>query len=142
MQSGITLEAVWDDPDILEVVVSARSASFSGAASLYTSELELREAAAVLSQFPRSPSDSREVLIGSPGHLTGGEGLSMAFLCLDGAGHPAVHAKLRSGASCRGIAEQVELLLPVEPAGIDDFVKEILLLAQTKKGKASLRRAR
>ena len=50
----------------------------------------------------------------------------MHFFCMDAAGHAVVEVKLRCDA-CRGLGEMqsVAFRIPIQAAGVDDFIKQL-----------------
>lgn len=128
METGINLKVIWFDEveDLLEVVFSCRNGYFSGQAEIYTSRDALSQLASALRGFPSRPEDSRNFALGTfnPAHADGGA--RMYFFCEDAAGHAVVEVQLRAGA-CKGMGEMqsVALRIPIQAAGIDDFVKQL-----------------
>lgn len=58
---SLVIEAVWDDPDMLEVRVAVSNGSFSGYTNVYVGLGDLVAAADHLSGFPTSPRDERRL---------------------------------------------------------------------------------
>lgn len=128
METGINLEVIWFDEveDLLGVVFSCWNGYFSGQAEIYTSRDVLSQFASALRGFPSRPDDSRNFELGTfnPAYAAGGA--RMYFLCEDAAGHAVVEVQLRAGA-CKGMGEMqsVALRIPIQAAGIDEFVKQL-----------------
>jgi hypothetical protein len=125
----------------MEVVVSVASNTFSGAASLYTGETELADAARDIAGFPNGRGDVREVRFGAPGREWAGGALSLRFICVDGAGHAFVDATVEAGDDIGGIRQRATVAVPLEAASVDNFVNELRMMATTRKGSAFLRGA-
>jgi hypothetical protein len=144
VEDGINLKVIWFDEveDFLEVVFSCSNGYFSGQAEIYTSCNDLSELANTLAGFPSRPDDSRNFELGTfnPAHADGGA--RMHFYCEDVAGHAVVDVQLRAGA-CKGMGEtqSVALRIPIQAAGVDDFVRQLRGMGKTIGVSASLRRA-
>lgn len=144
MGTGITLKVIWFDEieDLLEVMFSCSNGHFSGQAEIYTSRDDLSQLASTLRGFPSRPDDSRNFELGTfdPAHADGGA--RMNFFCEDAAGHAVVEVQLRAGA-CKGMGEMqsVALHIPIQAAGIDDFVKQLTGMDKEIGASADLRQA-
>lgn len=145
MKRGIRLEVIWfDEPeDFLEVLFSCSNGFFSGQAEMYVSSSRLSKFADALTGFPSNPDDIRDFELGTfePDHADGG--VRLHFFCEDTTGHAVVEVKLR-GDACRelGEAQSVALRLPVEPAGVDEFVKQLRGIRKVFGSSADLPQAR
>ena len=66
----------------------------------------------------------------------------MHFFCADGAGHAVVEVKLR-GDACRvlGEMESVALRIPIQAAGVDEFIKQLRGVGKTLGASANLPQA-
>lgn len=129
MENGIKLELIWSDQDVIEVVLSCSNGHFSGRAEIYLGHGELSELAEALRGFPSNPSDSRELELGSfnPSHADGG--VRMNFHCSDSSGHAVVEIRIRGdGCWAIGEPESVALRIPIEPAGVDSFVLQLMTI--------------
>lgn len=144
MENGINLKAIWFDEveDLLEAVFSCSNGYFSGQADVYVSCDHLSELANALVGFPSRPDDSRNFELGTfnPAHADGGA--RMYFYCEDAAGHAVVEVQLRSGA-CKGMGEMqsVALRIPIQAAGVDDFVKQLRDMGKVIGASAYLQQA-
>ncbi|WP_437721962.1 hypothetical protein [Sorangium sp. So ce861] len=138
---GLTLELVYSDADLLEIVVTASSGAFSGAASFYSSSADLDDAADALSGFPARAGDTREVRLGAPDRGRAGGSVALRFSVTDSAGHAFVVADVESGDEHGGTYQKATVAIPVEAAGVDRFVAELRALAQARGGRAFLRKA-
>jgi hypothetical protein len=142
VQNGISLEVIWFDEveDSLEVVFRCSNRYFSGQAEIYVSSEHLSKFADALKGFPSRPDDTRDFEIGTfnPNHADGGARLH--FLCKDSAGHAVVEVKLR-GDACKGLGEieSVALRIPIQAAGVDDFVRQLRGLEKAIGASAYLR---
>ena len=144
MENGINLKVIWFDEveDLLEAVFSCSNGYFSGQAEIYMSCNGLSELANTLVGFPFRPDDSRNFELGTfnPAHADGGA--RMHFYCEDAAGHAVVDVQLRDGA-CKGMGEtrSVALRIPIQAAGVDDFVRQLRGMGKMVGASASLRQA-
>ena len=132
MENGIHLEVIWFDQDMIEIVLSCSNGRFSGQAEIYLSHDDLLEVASGLRGFPQRVSDSRDFELGTfnPSHADGG--IWMKFTCPNSTGRAVVEIKLR-GNACQGLGEpeSVALRIPIEPAGIDSFVQQLVAVDST-----------
>lgn len=98
--------------------------------------------AEVISGFPSHPGDYRDFELGTfdPDHADGAARLH--FFCKDSAGHAVVEVKLR-GDACKGLGEMesVALRIPVQAAGVDDFIKQLRGMEKAIGASAYLRQA-
>jgi len=141
VKNGFRFEVIYRDNDLIEVHVSAWNGAFGGAADVYLGIGQLEEIAAKLQGFPKSPSDTREVILGDFIPRSAGRGVSMRFYCAGKSGRAYVEAKIESDYNPADKAQSVLLLLPVEAAAIDSFVKELRGLGADRIGNAQLKGA-
>jgi hypothetical protein len=136
---SLVVEAVWDDPDMLEVRVAVSNSSFSGQTNVYVGLGDLAAAADHLAGFPTSPGDERRVSWGSeePGSRLGQ--VKLLFRCRTGAGHPVLAAEVRSSDLAAAEPGQiVRLQLPFDAAGMDRFVEALRAVERARRGTAVL----
>jgi hypothetical protein len=136
---GLVIEAIYNDPDLVELYVGASNPSFRGEASVYAGVNEVEEMAAQLVGFPKSVHDRQ---LCSWGDLVGDSGLGGAafeFLCVDGLGHTGVWVQLRSS-DCDAVmtAQTARVFVAFEAADLDRFVQELRVISRTKQGVARL----
>ena len=139
MDLGFRVEVLWSDTDIFEVRVFAWNGAFGGCADAYVAIVGLKEAAAELEGFPRSASDSRELIFGAFGKEWAGGAVNMRFYCRDAAGHAFVDARIESDHHKTHGAQSVVLSVPIEASAMDTFVEELQHLENDKRGVAILR---
>jgi hypothetical protein len=143
-ENGINFEVIWVDEveDLLQIVFWCSNGYFSGQAEIYVTHRALSKMAETLQGFPLRPDDLRDFELGTfhPDHAGGGA--RMHFYCGDSAGHAVVEVKLRGGA-CEGLgeAESVALRIPIQAAGVDNFIQQVKALGKTVGASASLRQA-
>ena len=138
-EPGLTLEAVYDDADLVEVRVAVWNGTFGGQASVYAGVDEIGGLADTLAGFPRTVQDHRQVEWGDLSRGSGLGGVAMQFTCVDAVGHAGVWVELKSADTDPGMPLQtVRLFLPVEAPAIDRFVEEMRVVGQHKQGTAHL----
>jgi hypothetical protein len=67
-----------------------------------------------------------------------GGGVRMIFKCIDGAGHIQLELKMESDHNEDIPSQSVSLLLPIEAASIDTFVRELTTMDADRKATATL----
>jgi len=116
----------WSDQDVIECQVRCSNGRFSGVAEIYVSQDDLPKMASALEGFPRSATDSRDLELGTcdPSYADGG--IRLHCYCKDCVGHAVMEVTLR-GDGCKGVGEpeSVALILPVEAAGVDEFLAQV-----------------
>jgi hypothetical protein len=141
MEKGISWEVIWvdSDPNLIEIVFSCSNGYFSGACEIYVGRDQLSELTNALHGFPSSGSDRRGVELGTfdPKYANGG--VRMSFYCSDSRGHSIAEIRLR-GDGCEGLGdvESVALRIPIEPAGLDSFLAQIVIAGTEIGSKAFL----
>ena len=68
MEKGVQISYLWHDNDVTELQLRVWNGEFGGQTNVYIGTGGLREIAAMLKEFPRTPSDTRELTLGSFGH--------------------------------------------------------------------------
>lgn len=139
MASAVKL--IYEDPDLVEVVVTAQNGRFAGAVETYMSRDGLKNIADRLAGFPVSPADSREVQCGAFGRGGAGGAARLRFFCVGAAGQVCVEAELAAGEPRGGVTETVLLVVQIEAADVDEFVAQLRTLDREKKGAALLQAA-
>jgi hypothetical protein len=123
---GIKVEIVWFDHDLVEYQFTCSNGRFSGVAEIYLGHDDFPKMVEALKGFPSTPSDVRDLELGTfnPKHANGG--VRLHCYCKDPAGHAVMEVKLR-GDACKGLAEpeSVALAFPVEAAAIDSFLTQV-----------------
>ena len=139
---GIEFEVVWFDQDMIECRVTCSNGSFCGATRMYLAHNDLSNAADILSGFPLTVNDSRNLRLGAFEPNLAGGGIDMTFQCVDSVGHAVVLVKLRAD-GCKGLGEpqSCSLYVPVEAGAIDSFVLKARSIDDTKGSKAYLHMA-
>jgi hypothetical protein len=135
MDRCIRLAYRYHDLDVVELTVSAWNGSFGGSTRVWVGQGGLADAATLLADFPVSLEDKREVTFGA---FAGGA-VTLQFACIDGAGHCRLRVTMEADYD-RGnlLAEHVEMLCALEPAALDQFVKQMRELNSSLTGSAVL----
>lgn len=137
VNAGISLELVYFDNDLLEVVVSGSNGHFAGRASVYLALEGLTDLVAGLSGFPENADDRRTFELGTFDQHCAGGGVRLTFYCLDRAGHAVVTAEFRSDGRGRDV-ETARFGVPVEAAAIDRFIAAVRQIDRDRSGTAVL----
>jgi hypothetical protein len=125
METGFQFDVLYRDNDVVKVRVSASNSVFRGTADVYLGTGRLGEVAKALQGFPRSISDTREVLLGSFDPESAGGGVSMRLYCIDRSGRVYVETNIESDQDSGGRVQSAMLFVPIEPAAIDAFVDDL-----------------
>ena len=141
MEKGISWEVIWFDFDqhLIEVVFSCSNGNFCGTCEIYLGRDELSKLANALHGFPSSASDSRKVELGTfdPKYADGGVRINL--FCSDSRGHSIAEIHLRGdGCKALGEVESVALRIPIEPAGLDSFLAQVVAAGTEVGSKAFL----
>ena len=142
MEDGIRIEVVWFDDDVIYLRVSGSNGRFAGSVELYASHDSLPQLAKAVRGFPVSITDIREFELGTFDETYAGGGTRMQFLCTDNVGHAAVKMNMRADPrKWQGQTESAVFQIWVEPAGIDDFVRQLDNMQVERGSAAYLQRA-
>lgn len=137
-KSFLELKARWKDDHMFEIKANASNGCFSGATAVYNSSdiTSLLLFAEGLIKFPLS----RKTLFYELGKKDGYAYLSIEFYVIDQAIHTGVKITMEKNSSSKRANEKdkVELELLVEPSSIDQFQKELIHLAKSQEGTATL----
>ena len=136
---NLTIELVWEDKELEELLVSAYNGRYSGASSVYFAQGDVQRLANLIRGFPKTTSQL-ETFIG--GNETDYPFAELVFRCADGAGHPTVHVSLAETVYHNGrplTENRVELELPCEAAALDSFCEELDQVAHRQTNRAVLR---
>lgn len=125
MSNGIRLQVTWFDDDVLKVSVTCCNGRFSGTAVCFSDRRAFKDMALAIRGFPASRADRREFTLGTfdPGFAGGGVRIRLG--CVDASAHPVADVELRADPLDSGGAESAVLRIPVEAAGVDEFVAEL-----------------
>ena len=135
----LTIELVWEDTDLEELSISANNGQFSGTVKVYFAQGDVQLLANSIRGFPKTTSQ-QETFTG--GNETDYPFAKLVFRCADGTGHPSVHVALAETVYHQGrrwVDNRVELELPFETGALDDFCRELDLVARREIKRAVLR---
>lgn len=138
MDRGLELTILWGDQDLYQVRVAGWNGEFGGCVETYVSLGSLADAAARLSTFPESPSDTRALQFGEFGRDSAGGAVCMTFCCRDRRGHLRAEVRFESD-NRQDQVQSANLSIPTEPAAIDSFVEQLRQLELNGRGTAFLR---
>ncbi|MEO6209682.1 MAG: hypothetical protein ABIQ10_06090 [Gemmatimonadaceae bacterium] len=117
------------DPDYVRLDVTAADGRFAGSVEVYGGLGLVTDIADRLDGFPSSPTDRREILIGSLDPRVAGGWVKLLCVCVDRAGHPVIEVEMRSKYEAHGLAAQAAqaavVRLRVEAPAIDEFVQSL-----------------
>ena len=139
MEKGVQISYLWHDNDVTELQLRVWNGEFGGQTNVYIGTGGLREIAAMLKGFPRTPSDTRELTLGLFGPQFAGGAMGINFSCKDLAGHVEAWVRIEGDHSKRSPPETVNLAVSVEPAAIDLFTAELDVRNDQGRGRAMLR---
>jgi hypothetical protein len=110
------------DADYSLLAISVADGLFAGTAEIYGVEAAL-ELATALEGFPRSPTDQREVTLGSRDARVADGWVQFSCRCRDRAGHPVLEVELCNKSAVSGLSPRTaHMHLRVEAPAIDAFV--------------------
>jgi hypothetical protein len=140
---GISVKVIWFDEDLVEILFRCSNDFLSGEANIYLEHNALADFANRLNGFPANVGDSRDITLGAQSSAEAKGGVQLHFSVLDSVGHSALDVKLRRD-DCKayGEIESVALRIPIDAAGVDSFVKQLRIVADSKEGDAHLQSAR
>jgi hypothetical protein len=154
--SQLSIEVVYHDEDLTEILAIANNGRFSGCTKIYISPNDLIEFGNQIKGFPKNINQVEkrefgftkedqekleEIRKNQPGmsaHSTAY--LYVNFYCIDNLGHPAVHVFFKEDTwSKRETATgTASFEVMIEPAQIDKFADELIKIGSEKSGKAIL----
>lgn len=139
MESSLEIEVIYFDPDLIELLVHATNGRFTGTTELYVGHDQLPKIAESLRGFPSSATDRREFELGTFDSNYAGGGVRLLFWCRDSLGHAFVRVGVRAD-PCHHFAqpETADLVIPVEPYAIDQFVHHLARLEVARGASARL----
>jgi hypothetical protein len=135
--SYLKINVIDPDPDYLGIEISASSARFCGATRIYAGLDQLTEFTQVIGGFPTSPEDERWYEFGTKDEGFAGGYCALRFFCRDRAGHAAVDIEIEDDGAFYSVGS-ARFTIPVLPAEIDEFVKNLKLVEQAQSGEARL----
>lgn len=130
MFKGVKVKVVYYEIDFVELEVIVANERYSGTARLYCGRDDVRELGWKLSGFPKEQDDCRQFELGSLNPEYAGGCLSLKFSCVDKSCHVFVAVRLISDSQESRLKQpqMVSLEMPVEPAAVDRFSRELMEL--------------
>ena len=125
IQNILSLEIIWQDPDMVELKILAANDEFSGATEVYTIYDDICSFIKALEKFPKSIRDTVEF---SAGRKDSYAYAKMRFYCFTASGHTAGRIKLESNVATEFRPEEknkIELELQFEAAALDSFILQL-----------------
>ena len=138
MDTGLKVVYLWHDMDVIEVRIAVENANFRGTADVYVGAGGLLDAASLLTNFPVSNRDKREVVFGTAGKGFAGGFVRLEFYCKDGAAHAAFRATIEGDFRDRDQAESAIVDVIFEPAALDEFLLQLQQVETEHRGSARL----
>ena len=135
----LSIELVWEDVDLEELRISAHNGCYCGTAKVYFAQGDVAGLVESIRGFPRTVAQ-REVFEGGSEEI--GSLAKLIFCCTDGSGHPAVTVSLAEPVNVNArppVLNRVELELQFEPYALDEFCRELELIASRDGKRAVLR---
>ena len=135
----LSIELVWEDSDLEELLISASNGRYSGMAQVYFALGDIEDLANRIRGFPLTLS--HEVIF-SGGAEDSDSFARLVFRCVDGVGHTLVKVNLAevfqeyARPTLRG---RVELELLFEPLALDEFSRDLDQMARRRIPRAQLR---
>jgi hypothetical protein len=114
------------DPDYIRYHVSVSDGAFAGTAEIFGGPELPAEVASALQGFPRSPSDRREVMLGSADPRAAGGYVKFVCSCFNRAGQPMFEFELNDKADR---PRNVSAFLKVVAAEVDTFIRALRSLS-------------
>jgi len=122
----VELRVIDVDADYSLLAISAADGQFAGATEIYGAEVAAVELAAALEGFPRSPTDVREVILGSRDEGVAGGWVQFTCRCFDRAGHPVIEVELYDKYAALGLGPRTaHVHVRVEAPAVDAFVRTL-----------------
>jgi len=137
MESGLEIRVDDVDDDYLGINIAASSERFSGSARIYAGLTILSEFADAMAGFPSSSSDRRAYEFGVRDPKVAGGFISLAFHCLDGAGHAAVTVAVEDDPHFHAEASAT-FSFEFEAVELDRFLTALRKVERAKDGHATL----
>ena len=135
---SVTLRVVYQDlPDLIEIEARVVSGDWSGITCAYTSPSSLVEEARGLLAWTERP---REIFTLDAGADTGIGWFQLRCYAVDRAGHLACHVNLATSAigDKPDTVWRLSLEIPTQTASVERFARQLIAVAETLIGEATL----
>ena len=120
----LSIELIWEDVDLEELLITASNGEFCGSASVYFAQGDIAALAKTIQGFPKAVSQL-EVFEGGQDD---GSRAKLVFRCIDQLGHTVVRVSLAEYAYDNPqlpIMNDVNLELRFDASALDQFCKEL-----------------
>jgi hypothetical protein len=122
----VELRIIDVDENYSLLTISVADGQFAGATEIYGADAAAHELARALEAFPRSPTDVREVTLGSRDERIAGGWVQFTCRCVDRAGHAVIEVELCDKYAAFGLRPRTaHVHLRVEAPAIDSFVLDL-----------------
>lgn len=137
MDTGLTITVVDPDPDYLGIEIRAWNDRFAGTAFVFAGFHQLSEFALLVAGFPARVPEECRYEFGSPDHRVAGGYCSFRLHMADAAGRAVLDVTIEDDTN-RHSSGLAVFSLPVEPASLDAFARDLRRVASQKTGSARL----
>jgi hypothetical protein len=137
MNKKIEINSIWEDESLLEIKIFGSNGDFSGTANCYTNREKIIELGEMLNGFPKSLEDK---VYFSTGESDTSSYFSLTLKILNGSGHIKARIKIAHIQTFTNTEQEnylSEFDLPLEPAAIDNFSKQLIVLSKSRIGECS-----
>lgn len=139
MENGphLSIELIWEDTDLEELLISASNGKYCGTAKVYFGQGEIAALADTIRGFPKTVSQEAVFEGGSDD----GSRARLKFHCIDQLGHAVVTTTLADFAYLNAqppVLNHVNLELRVDASAIDEFCKQLEAIGRRMRKRAVL----
>ena len=114
------------DIDVIELLIVASNGYFSGKTELCAGRKDLQKLSDQLKGFPSAPEDCRNFEFGDLDPKNRQGGIRMSFFCPHPTGQAVLNLKLKSAeGEYHKDPESSEFCIPIEAAGVDNFINQL-----------------
>ena len=138
-EAHLTIERIWDDPDMIELDVHVSNGYYTGETQVYTTEKEIIELRKELEGFPKTDDHRVEFSAGTRDSYAF---LSLRVYAFGGRGTCAIHVCLESNVPTDFRPEEkfkIQLEMKFEPAALDRFLPQLERISHAHKSVATLK---
>ncbi|MCU7921741.1 MAG: hypothetical protein KZQ88_03495 [Candidatus Thiodiazotropha sp. (ex Dulcina madagascariensis)] len=138
MDSFISIEIIWQDPDMVEILVKASNGKFYGETEVYTTYPDLVTFASSLEGFPPSVNDK---VTYNAGEKDSYSFASIIIYCFTASGHTAALVEIEANIASNQRKEekhQTKMEVQFEIQSLDSFRHKLVSLITNKSGIAVL----
>ena len=136
-ERSLSISVLWFDSDMIELRIRAASDRFAGSCDVYVSHGTLGEFASALAGFPAGLKDERCYEFGTLDPQSVPGFCEFRFYCTNSAGHTALDITIHDNYT-KHPKSSAKFIIPIEPAGVDNFVQGLKRLNHGRQGEAYL----